>query len=294
MSTAIFKKMIHSATTNAILKQALLEDIGGGDVTTSALIPENHTSRAVIRAQEVCVVAGLPFVERIFKLVNPELKFKANKRDGDRVKKDTIIAGISGNTRGLLMAERTALNFLQRLSGIATLTQKFVERVRGLPVKVVDTRKTTPGLRFFEKYAVRVGGGANHRSGLFDGVLIKDNHIHASGSIEKAVGMVKKHAHHMLRVEVEVKNITQVRSALSAGVEIIMLDNMSVEDTKKSVKIIRSHSPHVIIEASGNITMNNIRHVAETGVDLISIGALTHSATAVDISMSITPLRTRT
>ncbi|MCK5512195.1 MAG: carboxylating nicotinate-nucleotide diphosphorylase [Thermodesulfovibrionia bacterium] len=288
------KKMIDSARAYTILKYALSEDIDGGDVTTSALIPEKHKSRAVIRAKEAFILAGIPFAERIFKLSNPELKFKANKKDGDRVKKDTVIARISGSTRGLLMAERTALNFLQRLSGIATLTRKFAESVRGIQVKVVDTRKTTPGIRIFEKYAVKVGGGTNHRLGLFDGILIKDNHINVAGSIEKAVSMAKKNVQHMLRVEVEVKNITQVRSALSAGVEIIMLDNMSLENTKKSVKIIRSHSPHVIIEASGNITMNNIRHVAETGVDLISIGALTHSATAVDISMSITPLRTRT
>ncbi len=166
-----------------------------------------------------------------------------------------------------------------------------MEEVKGLPVKIVDTRKTTPGIRTLEKYAVRVGGGNNHRFGLFDGILIKDNHINAAGSIERAVKMAKLKAHHMLKVEVEAKNIREVRSALSAGAEIIMLDNMPIEDMKKSVKMIRSQNPQVIIEASGNINMENIRKVAEIGVDLISIGALTHSARAVDISMDILHLR---
>ena len=226
-----------------------------------------------------------------FQLLNSELKFKAHKKDGDIVKKGTVIAAINGNTRSLLMAERTALNILQRLSGIATLTCRFVEKVKGLPVKIIDTRKTMPGLRTFEKYAVRAGGGKNHRFGLFDGILIKDNHINAAGGIEKAVMMAKLKAQHMLKIEVEAKNIREVRSALSAGAEIIMLDNMSIEDVMKSVKLIRSQNPKVIIEASGNINLENVRVIAETGVDLISVGALTHSATAVDISMDILPLR---
>ncbi|MEK7698679.1 MAG: carboxylating nicotinate-nucleotide diphosphorylase [Nitrospirota bacterium] len=277
--------------TDSILTQALLEDIGEGDVTTNTIIPENHRSKVVLIAKEDFVLAGLPFTERIFKLVNLALKFKANKKDGDIVKKGAVIATINGNTRSLLMAERTALNILQRLSGIATLTCRFVEKVKGLPVKIVDTRKTIPGLRTFEKYAVRAGGGKNHRFGLFDGILIKDNHIKAAGSIEKAVKMAKLKAQHMLKIEVEAKNIREVRSALSAGAEIIMLDNMSIEGIKKSVRMIRSHDPQVIIEASGNINLENVRVIAETGVDLISVGALTHSATAVDISMDILPLR---
>ena len=277
--------------TDSILTQALLEDIGEGDVTTNTIIPENHRAKAVLIAREDFVLAGLPFTERIFKLVNSALKFKANKKDGDIVKKGTVIAIINGNTRSLLTAERTALNILQRLSGIATLTYRFVEKVKGLPVKIIDTRKTMPGLRTFEKYAVRAGGGKNHRFGLFDGILIKDNHINAAGGIEKAVKMAKLKAQHMLKIEVEAKNIREVRSALSAGAEIIMLDNMSVEDIRKSVRLIRSQNPQIIIEASGNINLENIRKVAETGVDLISIGALTHSARAVDISMDILPLR---
>ncbi len=277
--------------TDSILIQALLEDIGEGDVTTNTIIPENHRSKAVLIAKEDFVLAGLPFTERIFKLLNSELKFKAHKKDGDIVKKGTVIAAINGNTRSLLTAERTALNILQRLSGIATLTCRFVEKVKGLPVKIIDTRKTTPGLRTFEKYAVRAGGGKNHRFGLFDGILIKDNHINAAGGIEKAVKMAKLKAQHMLKVEVEAKNIREVRSALSAGAEIIMLDNMSIEDIKKSARMIRSQNPKVIIEASGNINLENVRVIAETGVDLISVGALTHSAAAVDISMDILPLR---
>lgn len=277
--------------TDTILTQALLEDIGEGDVTTCAVIPENHRSKAVLIAKEDFVLAGLPFAERIFQLLNSELKFKAHKKDGDIVKKGAVIATINGNTRSLLMAERTALNLLQRLSGIATLTRRFVEKVKGLTVKIVDTRKTTPGLRTFEKYAVRAGGGKNHRFGLFDGILIKDNHINAAGSIEKAVKTAKLKTHHMLKIEVETKNIREVRSALSADAEIIMLDNMSVEDIRKSVKLIRSQNPQIIIEASGNINLENIRKVAEICVDLISIGALTHSARAVDISMDILPLR---
>lgn len=276
---------------DSILKHALLEDTGDGDVTTSAVIPEGHNSEATLIAKEPFLLAGLPFAEKIFKLIDPELKFRVIKKEGDTVKKGTIIAKITGNTRALLMAERTALNLIQRLSGIATLTQKFAERVEGFPVKIADTRKTTPGIRVLEKYAVRVGGGNNHRFGLFDGILIKDNHINVVGSIEKAVKMAKKNAHHMFKVEVEAKNIKEVRSALSAGAEIIMLDNMPLEDIKKSVKIIRSQNHHVIVEASGNIKMENVRAIAETGVDMISVGALTHSATAVDISMKIIPLR---
>ncbi len=283
--------MINLSKTDSILINALSEDIGEGDVTTCAVIPENHRSKAVLIAKADFVLAGLPFTERIFKLINSALKFKAHKKDGDIVKKGAVIAAINGNTRSLLMAERTALNILQRLSGIATLTCRFVEKVKGLPVKIVDTRKTMPGLRAFEKYAVRAGGGKNHRFGLFDGILIKDNHINAAGGIEKAVKMAKLKAQHMLKIEVEAKNIREVRSALSAGAEIIMLDNMSIEGIKKSVKLIRSQNPKVIIEASGNINLENVRVIAETGVDLISVGALTHSATAVDISMDILPFR---
>lgn len=272
---------------DAILKNALLEDIGRGDITTSSIISPEHKSTAVLIAKEDFILAGIPFAEKIFKLINPEIRFKTNKKDSDRVKKGAVIATIRGNTRSLLMTERVALNLLQRLSGIATLTNRFIKCVNGLPVKIVDTRKTTPGLRFFEKYAVRVGGGHNHRFGLFDGILIKDNHIVAGGGIKNTVRSARQKAHPLLKVEVEAKNIRGVREVLSAGADAIMLDNMSLKEIKRAVKIIRQKRPETIIEASGNVNRENVRKIAETGVDLISIGALTHSAPAVDISMKI-------
>ncbi len=273
------------------LIKALKEDIGHGDITTSLLIAEGHKSTAVLIARENFILAGIPFAEKIFKLIDSEIKFKADKKDRDAVKAGSVIARINGNTRCLLTAERVALNLLQRLSGIATLTHRFVEKVKGLPVKIIDTRKTTPGFRFFEKYAVRVGGGSNHRFGLFDGVLIKDNHIAVAGGIKKAIKLARAGAQHMLKVEVEVGNIRELEQALSAGADIIMLDNMSIKEMRKAVKIVRLKSPGTILEASGNITTENVRATAQTGVDLISIGALTHSATAVDISMEIMPSR---
>ncbi len=276
--------------TDSILMQALLEDLGNGDITTCAIVPVSHRSRAVLVAGENFILAGIPFAEKIFRLACPALKFKAGKKDGDIVKKGASIAKITGSTRGLLTGERTCLNFMQRLSGIATLTRRFIERVEGLPVKILDTRKTTPGLRFFEKYAVRVGGGHNHRFGLFDSMLIKDNHISAAGSIRKAVRLARKNVSHAPGIEVEAKNIREVRSVMASGAERIMLDNMSPEEIKRAVEIIRRQNPGVVIEASGNIKLENIRAVAEAGVDLISIGALTHSAVAVDISMDVIPL----
>jgi len=269
----------------AILKNALLEDIGEGDVTTRAVVPENHISEASLIAKETFVLAGLAFSEKIFSLVDSALIFKPGKKDGDTVRKGNVIAKISGNTGSLLAGERTALNFLQRLSGIATLTRKFVENADTPGVKITDTRKTTPGLRVLEKYAVKVGGGNNHRFGLFDGILIKDNHINAAGGIKKAVMLAKKNAQKKFKIEVETRNPGDVRQALAAGAEIIMLDNMPLEDIKASVKIIRSQNPRVLIEVSGNIKPENIRAVAKTGIDLVSTGAITHSATAVDISM---------
>ncbi|MBI4699418.1 MAG: carboxylating nicotinate-nucleotide diphosphorylase [Nitrospirae bacterium] len=277
--------------TDSILLNALREDIGSGDVTTSAIIPEDHRSQAVLIAKEAFLLAGLPYAEAVFRLVNPALKFKANKKDGDKINKGDVIAKIVGRTRDLLAAERTALNLLQRLSGIATLTRRFVNSTRGLKVKITDTRKTTAGLRVFEKYAVRTGGGYNHRAGLFDGVLIKDNHVEAADGIKKAVKLCRENVPHMLKVEVETGNIREVRSALSAGADIIMLDNMTLQDMKKAVAIIRSKNLRTHIEASGGINLQNIRAIAGTGVDLISVGALTHSAMAVDISMEIKPLR---
>jgi len=280
-------KMNNLNLIDNILLNALHEDIGNGDVTTSALVPEKHVSNAVIIAKGDFILAGLPFAERIFKLIDRNIKFKAVKKDGGRIKAKTIIAKISGNTGNLLMAERTALNLLQRLSGIATLTDKYVQSVKDLKVKITDTRKTAPGLRFFDKYAVRTGGGCNHRYGLFDGVLIKDNHIAVIGGVGKAVKLARAKVHHIFNIEVEVKTIPEVKEALSAGANVIMLDNMNVDMMKRAVSIIRRKGPDVLIEASGNVTFENVRSIAATGVDLISSGALTHSAPAADVSMKI-------
>ena len=268
-----------------VLLNALQEDIGSGDVTTSALVPEDHSSGAVLIAKDNFIVAGLPFAERVFHLVDSRLKFRSLKKEGSRVRPRDVIAEIKGNTAGLLKAERTALNLLQRLSGIATLTNEYVQAIKGTKADIADTRKTVPGLRFFDKYAVRTGGGKNHRFGLFDGILIKDNHISAVGGIGKAVKLARLNIHHLLKIEVEVKNISEAREALKAGADVIMLDNMPPDRIKKAVNLIREGKKDVIIEASGNIDLDNVRSVAETGVDLISVGSITHSAPAADISM---------
>ena len=272
---------------NNTLLRVLAEDVGHGDITTSLIVPEGHRSRAVLIAKQDLTLAGIPFVERVFRLLDPDLRFRANKKDGDTIKAGSKIASLNGKTKALLTAERTALNLLQRLSGIATLTRRFVEEVKDLPVKIVDTRKTTPGLRHLEKYAVRVGGGANHRHALYDGILIKDNHIAIAGSIKKAVELARSGAQHMLKIEVEVNSLQELEEAISARADIIMLDNMPIQQMRKAVRITRLKSPQTILEASGNINIQNVRDIAQTGVDLISIGALTHSAPAVDISMEI-------
>ncbi len=269
------------------LINALKEDLGSGDVTTAALIPDAHVSEALLIAKGDIVLAGLPFAERVFQLVDSGLKFSALKREGSRVRKGSIIARIKGKTASLLIAERTALNILQRMSGIATLTNEYIKAVKGLNVEITDTRKTAPGLRFFDKYAVRMGGGWNHRHGLYDGLLIKDNHIVAAGGVGKAVKLARSKVHHLLKIEVEVNNISEVKEALSAGADVIMLDNMDVKMMKKAVGIVRQKNFDVLIEASGNVNLENIREVAETGVDLISVGALTHSAPAADLSLQI-------
>lgn len=265
---------------------ALEEDIGNGDITTALLIPEDHDSRALIMAKGNFVVAGLPFVKEVFEILDAGVKISVFISDGSKAAKGDVIAEINGRTKTLLSGERVSLNIMQRLSGIATMANTFVEKVNGLNAKIVDTRKTTPGLRFMEKYAVRMGGGSNHRFGLFDGILIKDNHIEAVGSITEAMRLAKK-GRHLAKVEVEVENLNDMQEAMETGADIIMLDNMSVPAMKEAVKIVREKSKDIILEASGNVSLENVREIAETGVDLISIGALTHSATAADISMKI-------
>lgn len=269
-----------------ILIASLREDIGSGDITSSFLVPERKTARASLGAKADFVLAGMPVAERVFSLADSFIQFKPGRKDGDRIKKGMVLAKISGNARSILAAERTALNLLQRMSGIATLAAEYVKCIRGLKVRITDTRKTAPGLRQFDKYAVRTGGGYNHRFGLFDGILIKDNHIALSGGITKAVRMARKAAHHLLKIEVEVKNLKEAREAAVSGADVIMLDNMSIDAMKKAVGLIKSHDKRILVEASGSISIDNVRTVALTGVDIISVGALTHSAGAADISLT--------
>lgn len=264
----------------AIVKRALREDIGKGDITTNLLIPKGVKTEARIIAKEKGILAGLKVARLVFKTLDKEVRFSSHLRDGDEVYPGEVIAILYGEARALLMGERTALNFLQRLSGIATLTRKFVERCKGTGVKILDTRKTTPGLRSLEKYAVRVGGGKNHRMGLYDMILIKDNHIIMTGGIDKAIKRVRGKR----KVEVEVKNLKEFREALRLKVKRIMLDNMGVREVKKAVEIAKGRMK---LEVSGGINLKNVRKFAETGVDYISVGALTHSAKALDISMEI-------
>lgn len=267
-----------------LITRALQEDIGPGDITSDAVIRPESVSVAVMLAKQELVLAGLDVARAVFHALDPGIQWTMVSKDGDKVKAGTEIAKLSGNTRALLAAERVALNLLQHLSGIATLTAKYVEQVKGLKVEVLDTRKTLPGLRQLEKYAVKIGGGRNHRFGLYDGVLIKDNHIKASGSITKAVENARKAAHHLLKIEVETSSLDEVREALLTRAEIIMLDNMPLGLIREAVKLIAGKA---LVEASGNVTLETIRAIAETGVDFISSGSLTHSAPAADISMKI-------
>jgi len=266
-----------------VIRLALEEDIGSCDLTTELIVSESQKSVALIISKGNYVVAGLPFVNEVFRLAGQGTELGIFLNDGSMVEKGDIIAEVSGLTRTLLSSERVALNILQRLSGIATLTHQYVQKVKDLKVKIVDTRKTTPCLRYMEKYAVRTGGGSNHRFGLDDGILIKNNHIKAAGGITAAIRAAKK-VHHLAKIEVEVENLNDLREALSSGADVVMLDNMSVEDMREAVEVAKGMA---IIEASGNVTIERVRDIAETGVDLISVGALTHSAPAADISMKI-------
>jgi len=267
-----------------IIEYALREDLGDGDITTNSLATEKEDSKAVIRAKAKGVAAGLPIAKRVFQKLDPTVVCIDNISDGENIKPGDIISEINGGTRALLSGERLALNILQRLSGIATLTSKYVKAVEGLPVKILDTRKTAPGLRILDKYAVSVGGGYNHRFGLFDGVLIKDNHIEIAGGIAEAVAVIRKKYRQKYKIEVETSGLEQVKEALMAGADIIMLDNMSPEQMRKAVRLIDRNA---LVEASGGINIKNVREVAETGVNFISVGALTHSASALDIGLYV-------
>lgn len=270
-----------------IIREALREDIGRGDITSEAIIPVKKSARAIILAKEDGVIAGLDIARGVFRQVDGEIKVAFKVRDGEKAKKGKIIAMVSGPARGILTAERTALNFLQHLSGIATLTNKFVARVKGQGsrAKILDTRKTVPGMRTLEKYAVKMGGGVNHRFGLYDAILIKDNHIKIAGGVKKAVEGVRRRYKAMKAVEVEAKKISEVKETIEAGADRVLLDNMTVGTMKEAVKLCKK--ARMKTEASGGINLNNVAAVAKTDVDYISVGALTHSARALDISLKI-------
>jgi nicotinate-nucleotide pyrophosphorylase (carboxylating) len=271
-----------------IIDRALTEDVGKGDVTTDALIAADRRGTGFIVAKKEGILAGINVAKQVFHRVDPELTVEVLLEDGAGVKPGSKVANVSGSIASILKAERVALNFLQHLSGIASETNRYVEAVKGLPVRIMDTRKTTPGLRSLEKHAVKSGGGENHRMSLSDGILIKDNHLAALRSrglnIKQIVARARQNCPQRLPVEVEVGTVSEALEAAEAGADIVMLDNMSLEDMRKAVKSIHGHA---LIEASGGITLDNVRAVAETGVDFISIGALTHSARALDISLEL-------
>lgn len=278
--------MINGVTTkintdNYILN-ALREDITSEDVTTNAVMRESKDGRADLICKEDGIICGLDVFSRVFELLDETSWFETSYKDGDRVKKGDLIGVIHGDIRALLSGERTALNYLQRMSGIATFTKEFADEIKGYSTKLLDTRKTTPNMRPFEKYAVKVGGGCNHRYNLSDGVLIKDNHIGAAGSITKAVSMAKEYAPFVRKIEVEVENLEMMQEALDAGADIIMLDNMDNDTMKKAVEMAKGRAE---TECSGNVTKERLREIAEIGVDYVSAGALTHSAPIMDISL---------
>lgn len=269
---------------DAFLRLALEEDVGPGDVTTEAVVPAGVRVRAVVLVKEGGVVAGLPVAARLFTLLDPSLSFRPRLADGDEVRQiPAVAAEMEGSARAVLTGERVALNLLQRLSGIATLTRRCVEAAKGR-VEILDTRKTTPGMRKLEKYAVAVGGGKNHRFGLYDGVLIKDNHIRAVGGIREAVVRARAKVHQGLRIEVECSSLDEVEEALAAGADIVLLDNMDVPTLREAVRRVAGRAK---TEASGGITLANLPDVAATGVDAISLGVLTHSARALDMSLEV-------
>jgi nicotinate-nucleotide pyrophosphorylase (carboxylating) len=267
----------------------LNEDIGRGDITTQATVMRSQSAKGRFIAKESMVVAGLEAAEAVFSTLDSQQQIEAFVSDGDEVEAGKVIARTTGFADVLLAGERLALNLMQRLSGIATHTRRFVEAVEGTRAQIVDTRKTTPGLRMLEKYAVATGGARNHRFGLDDGVLIKDNHVALAGGVATAVERARKAVGHLHKVEVEVSRERDLRDAVEAGADILLLDNQTPEETRRLVEIARSLKPDVLLESSGGITLENVRAYAEAGVDLISVGALTHSARAVDISFKIQP-----
>ncbi len=262
---------------------ALAEDLGlAGDLTTDATVAADAHADAVIASRQAGVIAGLDLAEEAFAAMDGSVRFERVKADGDRVDKGDVVARISGNARAILTGERVALNYLGRLSGIASLTRRYVDAIAGTKAAIADTRKTTPGLRAFEKYAVRCGGGQNHRTGLFDAILIKDNHIVAAGGVETAIARARAYAGHMVKIEVEVDTLDQLALVLKHKVDAVLLDNMAPETLAKAIQMVGGR---VITEASGGVSLTTVRAIADSGVDLISVGALTHSASVLDLGL---------
>jgi len=275
----------HIIEIKDIIRNALSEDIGLGDITSESIIPENETAKAVFLAKETCIVCGIQVAALVFKITDPDINFKTQVKDSDTVKKGKVIASVSGRARSILAGERVALNFLSHLSGISTKTHAFAAMVKPYKTKILDTRKTSPGLRLLEKYAVRMGGGYNHRFGLDEMLLIKDNHIRIAGGLDKIKALPANY-----KTEIEVKNLKEFESALRLKPDIIMLDNMHYKDMKQAVKLRNNLSPQKgnplpKLEASGGISLKNVKKIASTGIDMISIGSLTHSVEAIDISL---------
>lgn len=280
----LMPELLDARIIDEIVQRALLEDIGTGDITTLLTVSNGVEARGEFIATQPGVLAGMPVVERVFHQLDPRVRLERMVKEGQHFDAGSALAEVHGEARAVLIGERVALNFLQRLSGIATLTARFVETVKDLSVRICDTRKTTPGLRYLERYAVRTGGGYNHRFGLYDAVLIKDNHIAVCGGITQAVQRVRRALPHTMKVEVECTTLGQVQEALEAGVDIILLDNMMIDELREAVRIAKGRA---FLEASGGVRLDTVRQIAETGVDAISIGALTHSAPALDIKLEL-------
>ena len=268
------------------LVTALREDIGSGDLTTRATISNDTRATGQYTAKQGLVVAGIPVAQEIVRLIDPDLQFEMLAFDTTSVSSSAPLANVRGSARSILMVERTSLNILQRMCGIATLTRRYVDRIQGTRARVVDTRKTVPGLRVLDKYAVSCGGGMNHRMGLFDGILIKNNHLVFHSSVAQAIEQARRSLGHLVKIEVEVRDLGQLQTALAAGADVILLDNFNPAETRKAVEIVARRVP---LESSGGITLDNVRDFAEAGVDYISVGALTHSVPAVDIHLRVTP-----
>jgi nicotinate-nucleotide pyrophosphorylase (carboxylating) len=286
----LFDSILYSGHTEHLIDLAIAEDVGSGDITTNHLPDPSAPGKGQIVAKEPVVIAGLEIAKRVFEKFEPDVAFKSDFKDGDAVDAKEVIAEICGSMGMLLTGERTALNFMQRLSGIATNVRGYVDELKNEKIRLVDTRKTVPGWRVLEKYAVRMGGARNHRMGLYDGVLIKDNHIEAFGGILNAVKNIRDQVSHLIKIEIETSDLNEVNQALDAGADIIMLDNMDLDQIQSAVDLINGRA---VVEVSGRVSKSDLKRLAKTGVDIVSIGALIHGAIFVDISMRITSVSSR-